>query len=276
MSTTIQLDSIVFSDSDVEGWAFLSLTDWWGSTANKVEARERPQAHGSFQRARSLRSSRAISFVARYRGADHLEVERAFDALSATGAETPVVMRVTTEDGSWWRWVSVEAVTPESTRNRWFGQATVDVLAEDGRRYADASWLSTAPPTEGAGLEWPAVWPAVWPGGGVDGRVTLANTGRAPSAPSFQLKGGFDTATVTCMETGARIGFDRYVPPGSTVLIDTATRRAVIDDQSDVSRWLRFREWETVPPGSSRAYQFDVTGASGSPTLEGRVFPAWW
>lgn len=63
-----------------------------------------------------------------------------------------------------------------------------------------------------------------------------------------------------CLETGARIGFNRSVPVGSEVVIDTANRRATIDGQSDVSRWLQFREWELVPAGASRTFQFDATG----------------
>lgn len=276
ISTTIQLGTLTFEDVTFSGWAFRDLVDWWGQVDDKMPVNERPQAHGAFSVGKSLRSSRAISFTAQFIGTSQAQMENAVDELAAVGAEGPVQMRVTTPAGSSWRTVSVEASPLADHHGRSIGIVNVDCVARDSRRYADASWLSTPPPTEGAGLEWPVVWPAVWPGGGIDGRVALVNTGRAPSAPSFQLKGGFDTATITCMETGARIGFDRYVPPGSTVLIDTATRRAVIDNQSDVSRWLRFREWETVPAATTRTYQFDVTGASGSPTLEGRVFPAWW
>lgn len=120
------------------------------------------------------------------------------------------------------------------------------------------------------------MWPLIWPGGGSSGRITLTNTGKAPSSPQFRLLGGFDSALITSAETGARIGFDRLVPDGSVVSIDTAQHRATIDGQSDVSRWLRWREWEMVPPGESRSYQFDVVGPVGTPKLEGRVLSAWW
>jgi len=279
ITTSIQLGDITFEDVSYDGWSFWDLIDWWGNTSDKSEVVERPQAHGAFGVSRSLRESRAISFQATFIGSSQAETENAFDAISAVGATGPVQMIVTTPAGRSARTVTVEKVTPANHRGRKYGRVAVDVIARDPRRYAldsDVAWVSTGPPTPGQGLVWPAVWPLVWPGGGSDGRIALTNTGKAPSAPEFRLNGGFSSALVTCVETGARIGFDRLVPDGSLVQLDTAQHRAILDGQSDVSRWLRWREWELVPPGESRTYQFDVTESVGSPRLGGRVLSAWW
>lgn len=279
ITSTISLGSIIFGDVEFQGWSFKDLIDWWGQTDDKLEVVERPQMHGAFDVSKSLRASRAISFTGTFIGDAQADVETAFDALSSVGAEGPVVMVVSTPAGRTARTVTVERVTPADHHGRAFGLFTVDLLARDPRRYAvvaDVPWVQTGPPEDGAGLVWPAVWPLIWPGGGSSGRITVTNSGRAPSAPQFRLHGGFTSALITCVESGARIGLDRLVAPGSQVLIDTADRRAVIDGQSDVSRWLRWREWELVPPGASRSYQFDVAGAVGSPILEGRVLSAWW
>ncbi|MFI8593725.1 hypothetical protein ACIGCK_04755 [Microbacterium sp. NPDC078428] len=276
ITTTIDLGGLAFEDETRAGWAFSALTDWWGQVDDKTPVTERPQGHGAFPVSRSLRSSRAMAFRAVYVGASQAALENAVDELSAIGAEGPVRMTVTTPAGATWRTVSVEATPFEDHRGRKNGAVAVDLVARDSRRYADAEWVSTAPPDSGGGLVWPVVWPAVWPGGGSPGRVALVNSGRAPSAPMFRLLGGFSSALITCVETGERIGFDRPIPVGSTVDIDVAGRRAMIDGQSDVSRWLRWREWGDVPPLSTRRFQFDVAGPSGSPMLQGRVFPAWW
>lgn len=255
------------------GWSFLELVDWWGSTPAKGRAEERPQAHGAFEASRSLRSSRAISFTANFIGATQAEVEEAFDTLSAVGAEGPVLMTVTTPAGSSHRVVTVEDTSP--TRHRGgsgIGGMAVDLIAADPRRYSPGEWLSTTPPAPGQGIVWPVVWPAVWPGGGSSGRVELANTGKAPSAPVFRLLGGFASALITSVENGRRIGFDRPVPAGSMVEIDASTKRAVLDGQSDVSRWLRFREWTEVPGLLSRTFQFDADGGE----MIAKVDHAWW
>ncbi|MDY0830731.1 hypothetical protein SK224_16470 [Microbacterium sp. BG28] len=273
--TLIHLDHLTFSDSNVSGWAFRELTNWWGATQNKVPGVERPSGVGAFQRRRATRRSRVISFQARYRGSSAAEVERAYDELAAIGADMPARMGVTTDDGTSWRTVIVEQQDAQSTHNRRYGWVDVDVTADDPRRYGDAEWLTTDPPSAGVGLVWPVVWPAVWPGGGSPGRVTLVNDGRAPSPSSFVLRGGFDTAVVTCVETGDRVGFARPLPEGSVVTFDAETRRALLNGQ-DASRWLRYRQWTDVPGLSSRTFQFDVTGATGSPSMSGRVLPAWW
>ena len=253
---------VLRGDADARsGWTFSDLIDWWGLSDNKLGARERPQAHGAFQSSRSLRSSKAISFNARFLAATPQTAEAAIDDLGGLGSDGPVLMIVTAPSGSTQRSVSIDAVTRLDQREVDYGTVSVDVLAADPRRYdVEAQAPVTTPAEPGQGRVWPAVWPLVWPGGGSTGRITLTNAGRAPSAPTFILSGGFDTALITCLETGARIGFNRPVPVGSEVVIDTANRRATIDGVSDVSRWLQFREWETVPAGSSRTFQFDATG----------------
>lgn len=258
---------VLRGDADARtGWTFSDLIDWWGLSDNKLGARERPQAHGAFQSSRSLRTSKAISFNARFLADSPQAAEAAIDDLGGLGSESPILMIVTAPSGSTQRSVSIDAVTRLDQREVDYGTVAVDVLAADPRRYdVEAQAPVTSPAEPGQGRVWPAVWPLVWPGGGSAGRITLVNAGRAPSAPTFVLSGGFDTALITCLETGSRIGFNRPVPVGSQVVIDTVNRRATIDGVSDVSRWLQFREWEVVPGGASRTFQFDATGVVRGP-----------
>lgn len=271
--TSIQLGPLTFLDTDTAGWTFSRLVDWWGGTGTKTATVERPNDHGAFADNRLFRTARAISFDASFRGATSAEAEAAFDELAAVGAETPVLMTVTTAAGATSRVVRVDLAPATSTEGVWLGFAHLDLIAPDPRRYADGAWQQTGPAVASSGLVWPAVWPLVWPGGGSSGRVILTNSGRAPSAPSFRLQGPFASALITCVETGARVGFNRPVPAGSVVEI--SGKRAVIDGQSDVSRWLMFREWGDVPRGASRTYQFDAVAGAGA-VMQGKVDPAWW
>lgn len=262
-----------------QGWIFHTLKDWYGLTGNKYPTIERPQAHGAYPPGRAVRLSRAISFKVAYRNGTPAEVEEAVSLLSSFGAEGPIVMIVEDALGRTQRTVTIDSIPDLDDTRRYTGDMTVNAVAEDPRRYAvdtEVPWQRTAPPTAGAGLVWPAVSPLVWPGGGTSGRITLTNTGLAPSAPMFRTLGGFSSTLITTVETGARVGLDRLVPDGSVAVIDTAEHRAMLDGQSDVSRWISWREWELIPAGQSRTYQFDVTAAVGSPILEGRVLSAWW
>lgn len=280
MSTTIQLGHLLFQDRrepGVTGWTFRDLSGWWGGSPAKTRAVERPTGHGSFRRGVVRRSGAAISFEVKYAGVDHVEVEDAYDELAAVGADGPVRLTVTTGDGATWRDVVVEDAGMSSTRNGPRGAGVVDVTADDPRRYADAAWVGpVGPPAGGVGLVWPVVWPAVWPGGGSDGRIVLTNPGKAPSSPVFRLAGGFDDATITTVESGARLMITRPTPEGSVVEVDVAGRRVFLDGQDLPSRWLRFREWEDVPPLSDRTFQVEMTGPVGAAGFSGKVFPAWW
>jgi hypothetical protein len=269
---SLQFGPITFVDYDAPGWGFSDLTDWFGSTADKRSLVERPQQHGAFPADRAIRSAKAISFRANYIGRTGADVEEAFDHLTSVAAEGPVLLSANYPAGSTWRKV-IATVTPDDHFGWPVGWATVHCIAHDPRRYATGEWIETGPPAAGQGQVWPETTPEVWPGGGSTGRVTLINDGKAPSSPSFVLSGGFDSALITCVETGARVGFARPIPPDMSVLIENG--RATIAGQ-DASRWLRFREWTTVPGGFSRTFQFDVTESVGSPLMAGKVDHAWW
>ncbi|WP_344228373.1 hypothetical protein [Microbacterium binotii] len=267
---------IVLAGSSRSGWSFGELKGWWGQSPDKTEVRERPFAHGAFPSRSSVRASRLISFQANYISDDQSAIEDAFDWLASVGDEAPVLMEISTPAGSSWRVVKVENVEPVNYRaGLGFGRAMVDVTAEDPRRYATGTWQIANPATAGAGVTWPLKWPLKWPGGGDSGRIRLENTGRAPSAPTFRLLGGFSSATITCIEDGTRVGLDRPVPAGSVVEIDYAARTAVMDGTSTVSRWLRHREWSEVPKEAARTYQFDAVASSGA-LMHGKVDSAWW
>ncbi len=271
----ITLDNLTFVGGAVtRGWMFSDLKDWRGQVDDKVDVTERPQNRGAFTSSRSVRSSRAISFHAGFSGASPSEVDAAFDELSAVGAEGPVRMAVTDDDGSTsWRMVKVRSVPVVDNHERHFGECDVHVIATDPRRYASGEWVSTPPPSPGQGEVWPEVYPVVWPGGGSTGRVELKNGGRAPSPPVFRVVGPTPSALITCVDNGLRVGLDRPVPAGQFVDIDFGTGRALLDGLTDVSRWLLFRQWVEVPGLMSRTFQYD--GADGS-LMFGKVDSAWW
>lgn len=269
----------VFSDGDDEDATFLlvNISGWFDGVDTRREKTPRPRRHGAFK-SQGYQGGRIVSLeieVYTSSKAEQRDALASLAALLADGSYAPLT--VTEGDQSWSISVGRDG-DPTVNLDNYGVLATVRLQfwAPDSRWYEDAAWQETGPPVAGAGLVWPAVWPAVWPGGGSSGRIDLVNSGLAPSSPMFRLLGGFSSALITCVETGERIGFDRPIPIGSVVDIDVAGRRALIDGQSDVSRWLRWREWGDVPPDSTRRFQFDVVDPSGSPKLQGRVFPAWW
>lgn len=275
--STLTLGGIEFKDVAASGWVYQGLTDWYTLTDDKIPDEEKPQGHGAFGVSESLRSSAVIPFKAVYLADTEAEMLAAGEQIMAAVATGPVDMVYTDALRTTSRSVTVRTAPMTDHHGRPTGEFEFDCLARDPRRYSVGdAWQSTPPAADGAGIVWPLVWPLVWPGGGSDGRVTLQNLGSAPAAQRYRLNGGFESALLTNTATAQRIGFNRPVPAGSVVEIDTKSRQAWIDGQSDVSRYLTFREWWDVPRYSTVQVQFDVTGATGSPTLSALAPSAWF
>lgn len=274
------LDGILFDGTEAPATYTIGddgLDGWFDGVDSRVTQRERPRAHGLFP-TRGWTSGRVITLTGRIHSSSGAGQEEDINVLSGLLADgEPSRFTVDAFSGSTWANV-VRLGTPDISVITYgsFAAYQVSFLAADPRRYADANWQRTTPASPGGGRTWPASWPLIWGGDpGSDGRVNLSNTGRAPSHPVFRLAGGFDSALITCANTGARIGYDRPVPAGSVVEIDVAQKRAVIDGQTDVSRWLLYRDWEAIPAGATRSFQFDAVNPLGA-YMDGRVFPAWW
>lgn len=273
----LTLAGVEFQDWATAGWVYSGLTDWYSLTDDKNSPEEKPQAHGSFSATEVFRSSSVISFTAVYLGEDEAEVLSAGETLMSAIATGPASMVYEDALRQTARTVTVRSAPVTDMRGEPTGEYEFDCLASDPRRYSVGdAWQSTGPAVDGSGLVWPAVWPLIWPGGGSDGRVTLQNFGSAPAGQVYRLTGGFTSALLTNVSTGQRVGFDFPVASGSVVEIDTRTRSAWIDGQSDVSRYLRFREWWDVPKYSTVAVQFDVTGGTGTPTMSALAPSAWF
>lgn len=248
------------------------LKGWWSGVSSDVPTTKRPQMHGEFQGNGTL-DGRLITIE----GIIHSVEDQGADinAISSVLADGSLGLLLI-EEPSGSKWAYVRRVGEPDTKILVYGKTAayqVRFRARDPRRYSTGEWQSTPPPSPGAGLVFPAVWPAKWPGGGATGRVTLPNDGRAPAPVSLVLNGGFSSALITCVESGARVGFDRPIPAGTSVVIENG--RATLNGQ-DVSRWLRYREWTDVPGMLSRTFQLQVTDPVGTPTLAGKVDHAWW
>lgn len=96
------------------------------------------------------------------------------------------------------------------------------------------------------------------------GRVTLLNTGTAPTWPTLTVSGFLESGFfITCIETGERIRYERVIPAGSQVVINTRTGMATIDGASPGSGFMTRREFPVLPPGEVRTLQFNAIAGSG-------------
>lgn len=131
-------------------------------------------------------------------------------------------------------------------------------------------------PTAGGGLEYPLHSPSgalYYGANGTLGRITLTNMGTAEAWPTFLVTGELTLGFfIQQLATGQVIRYDRIVPAGSTVSIDSRTGVVLIDGLSDGSTYITRDEWFSVPAMSSVDVQFNaIGGSSGTPQLTATV-----
>lgn len=277
--TIVQIGSMLFPETASWGWLFNGLTGWDSTADNKVGVTERPRGHGAFGRGRAYRSSLPISLDLVFLGDDQVDLRSARLQLAALGAEGPELMTVTDELGSFSRMVTIEHVdVPDHHGRSAQDGISVDMVAEDPRKYGLRQSDSTVLPTPGTGLVYPLVYPLDWGQPGDGGSITLTNFGTAAAAPVFTVEGGLASGvTVTESGSGKRLTLAREIPTGSSVVFDGRTRRVLLDGVTDISStFLTRREWPLIDPGHTSTFLFSGTAAGGVPSLTGELQSAWW
>lgn len=285
MGTTITLTAgslvVVITGDDVyTGCTYDVLEGWYGVSNVDLGLVARPNAAGAFAPEQTFPGEKAISIEGQYFGANRADALLMGENLSGLYNEgRPVTMTVEDDLRTTSREVLIESVGLPWTIHREF-KFTIDATAADPRRYdttPNAS-VSTGLAAPGTGLVWPVVWPVDWGTIGVDGKVTVSNPGNTETMSVYTVTGGempdgFIIANVT---TGERLTYVGPVVSGTTVVLDTATRTALINGTGPGSRYLSSPEWWTVPARTDVQLQFLSRGAVvGNPTLNVITQPAY-
>ena len=281
MNRDITLGSMVFPSDATSGWFWSDVKDWYKLSDDKMDINERPSEHGAFGITRSLRSSLAVVLEVTYIASSRADLLRAQAELTGVGAAGPVLMTVADDLGTTGRVVSVRNIDVPPDRALLALTYTVDVLARDPRRFAiqgsdGFSRVSTFLPTPAEGLFFNLDFPIDFGDSGNPGQLTLTNHGTAPAYPRFEVFGGLTAFTLKDIGTGSELTFNLPVPESSSVVLDANLRTATVGGVSDATRWLKPRDWFSVPPGGSSTIQFSGVASGGTPIVWGELASGWW
>jgi hypothetical protein len=253
------------------------FSDWYSVPDSKQPPRERPSADGAFGIDRDWRTGLPLSMSGRFRGDNWPTMLNALTAVASSGAQVNVT--VTDAVGTSSRQVSIRRFTPRPNAGSKICFFDMDLFAVDPRRYGPTLSPSTGLATAGTGQPWPQVWPATWGSGGNPGRVTLVNTGGAPTSPVLSVSGGLSQGVqLVEVNTGSYLQLDRDIPVGSVAYFNTRTSRVYLDDPAnDISGLTSRRDWAgfQLPAGATRIVQFNGLGTpTGTPLLTAQYSPA--
>jgi hypothetical protein len=278
---TATIGGLIFSVSNSDS-TLASMQGWYSGAPKRIEDDPNPNSDGSSPVDRDYRASRVITLTGLLNAVDVdtaiTDVWTAFAGLQSDGVPSQFVVI----DGSGIK-SSVVSVVVNDVEPIVGGlaQFMLQLLARDPVKYGNASVLPTGLPTSGGGLQYNLGSPsgALYYGASGDlGRVTMTNTGTAPSWPTLVVTGQLDAGFyVQRLDTGQIVRYDRIVPAGSTVSIDFRTGEVLIDGLSDGSTYLTGFDFWSVEPGASFEVQFNSIGASsGTPTATFTIADGYW
>lgn len=289
MTVRLTIGSLLFSSDAAESNLGISeggLQGWFSSPPVKTVPDDRANSDGVFGVSQVYRSARPISLPGLFTGtgdpvADALTWRMISGILAAGNSGT---IEVDDPAGALTSDVILTGdacvLTPLVN-----GMASYEIsfLAPDPIRYGPVSTPSSGLPTAGGGLQYNlgdggAGGALYYGANGNLGRITLTNGGTADVYPLFtvtgQLDGGF---YIQRLDTGDQLRYERVVPAGSTVSIDSRTGEVLVDGTSDASTYLTRDDFFPVPAMSSIDVQFNpISTSSGSPTLSVTERDGWW
>jgi len=290
VTRTVSIGSLSFESSGRRlgdtSWVLSSLDGWDDSGSGvRGERGERPQAHGNFDTP-MFRTGRSIAVAGHVlcptRSAAAAVVQR-LSALGADGRELDIT--VTDPDLPS---MSASVRIADKPIVAWQGGRTVGYAGEwwaaDPLRYGDTVNAPTGFAVQAGGLEFDLFTDGTSHTGflefgqqGATGRVSVSNTGTAPTAPQFEITGPVPRFSVVHVQSGRRVSFAQAVAAGDRLLIDTATGVVVLNGGDvDYSGLLTRAEWAPIAPGETATFAFVADGPYDVGTLTVIARPAWW
>ena len=275
---TATIDGLSFSDDPSAPMSIGpdGLQGWHSGAPIKTRTFERANSDGVFGITKFFRAARVITLSGLYtaKDVDEATAVAQWQKLAGILADgIPGDLTVTDPAGTFTSEVMLfDAGTTIEPLVFGMAEYVITFLAFDPVKYSAWRGQSTGLATAGGGL----VYPLHSPSGALNygangdlGRVTVTNAGTAEVWPRFTVTGELTNGFfIQCLETGEVVRYDRIVPAGTILSLDSRTGAVLVDGVSDGSTYLTRDDWFSIPAGQTRTIQFNAIGGQvGNPQL---------
>ncbi|WP_189061280.1 phage distal tail protein [Longimycelium tulufanense] len=254
----IEWRGLLLGSGTVYGWRF--LTGWLDLPGMRDGDQELVGRHGA-QPGQMLAEPRIVEFGFHIRG-PHTEFSDAVDLLRTATAPTenpveePLIIQLQGR-----KHLVIARCTHRSIPTdkhfavgytqgalRW--KATNPRLLELPRQTPS----TRLPAPTGSGVSFPLAFPLDFGPGQSGGELVVTNQGTGHAEPVWAITGPVTGPRITNADTGARLWFedDYTLPAGHTLELTYHDRTVLLGSGVSRSNRLRFREWFTLPPGTTR------------------------
>jgi len=290
MTYLVTIGSLVFDASPTAGgsqYICSNLDGWYGGPAMRGKTDDQPVSDGAFGSVKNYRSARVITFSGYLLGTTTTTafevLSDQFAALQANGV--PITISVQNDAGTRTVTASLDGIPDVQPVAAITGASvTATFIAYDPIKYGPLTTGAGGLSSPGGGLGYP-LGDGGTPSGSLNygsvgnlNRVTLTNAGTADVWPYIAVTGQLDAGFyVQCLETGDILRYDRVVPLGSTIGLDSRTQTVTVDGVAGGSTYLTQFNWFPVPAKSTRTLQLNsISTFSGTPTLQATIGNGFW
>jgi hypothetical protein len=240
----------------------------WGAPATTLDPRQKPRGHGSWSGESWLRP-RVMVIKGSIKGSDALAVSLARDALYAACGLGPTLLTVYESGRARSCMVRQQDEIIPTVLNSTHFLYSMQVVADDPRKYGPALSLATALPSSSGGLTLPMVLPYIFASTTVSGVVSLTNEGNISSPLTVRFDGPVTGPKIIHIQTqktwaagGAVLGAGEFW----TVSMDS--RQVLAQGQASRSGFVTERGWMELLPGPNDfAFSADSYNAASQMTV---------
>jgi hypothetical protein len=264
----VSLGSLLFNAVDDYGtfWTLSELDGWDGTAEADLDIIKRPRAFGSLA-SDATESHRILVAKGTIEVNTPGDLAPAIARLNAAASLTQTVLGV--NEAGLIRHMAVQRQDKVIVTkiNQFQAEFSLQLLAEDPRKFGDVVIAQTNLPASSGGVIYPVTYPITYTGVTTSGSIFLNNTGDTEAPAWFKVEGVIPAGgwSVTNATQGKRLAFASTLSLTAEefITIDMDQREVLAQGQSARSGWIAQRGWFSLSPGLNEiaftAVNFDPT-----------------
>ena len=277
----VSLGSLLFNTTEADEfgtvWTLSDLKNWDGTAEADVEFVKRPRAFGSLA-SEATEKHRVLELTGSFDVNDPSELQSAISRLNAAASLEKTVLGVNEAGLVRHMTVQREDKVIVERINTTQAEFSLQVVAEDPRKYGDLITSWTGLPASSGGLVYPITYPVTYSGVTTSGVIAINNTGDTEAPVWLKVEGSVPTGgwLVSNSTQGKTLSFSTTYALASDefVTIDMDEREVLAQGQSARSGLITQRGWFSLDPGLN---EIAFTATNYDPTAKLTVYTmsAW-
>lgn len=268
LPNTISLGPLTFNQVDSNGvWWYAQTLTGWGSPAGTLTVTQKPRDHGGW-RSESFLTPRVVAVTGTIVAPTAALLATSRHALNAAVSLTDTTFSVTEYGETLNATVTRQDEVLYGDETETWTSFSIQLVAEDPRRYGAPQSLTTNLPAQSGGLTWSLQFPISWAATVTSGVIAFNNPGNIQAPLVLQVNGPCVGPIITHLSSGNQIVFASSLTlgTGEYLLIDMEKRTVSANGQASRIGYVTSRGWFAADPGANDI-QFNAQAYNSSASL---------